>query len=144
MNSLLTFVVGDERYGVAIDQVQEVVRAPRLDPVPRAPSWLAGAINLHGSPRAVIDLPAFLGFPGGDRDPRLIALTPAASGLALAITRLESIVDCDLEAVLPRQEDDDSCVRGVLPQPERMINLLHLERLLQRLESKLGDKEWVR
>lgn len=143
MLALLTFRLGEETYGLEIDRVQEVLLSPRLHPVPRAPRHLLGALNLHGSPRAVLDLPGFLGFGAADRDARIVALTPASSGLAFAVTRLGSIRSLAAENLLPAPEaaDPASCVRAVLPLEEGVINLLHLERLLQRLEDAVRPAE---
>lgn len=142
MDQLLCFRVADEVYGLEIDAVQEVVAAPQVNPVCRAPQALQGMINLHGSPRAVLNLPLFLGFDASPLDPRLIALTPGCSGLALAVTELLGIRPLDPDHVLPHPEErPEACLRAVLQMEDAMINLLHLERLRQRLEQACDRQE---
>ena len=58
-----TFRVGSSLFGADVHHVQEVVRDQLLEPVPRAPSAIAGLINLRGQILAVIDLRSRLGFP---------------------------------------------------------------------------------
>ena len=135
MDQLLCFRVADETYGLEIEAIQEVVKAPRINPVCRTPQMILGLINLHGSPRTVINLPTLLGFDQGPLDPRLVALTPGCSGLALAVTELLGIRPLDPDHVLPHPEErPEACLRAVLQMDDAMISLLHLERLRQRLE----------
>jgi purine-binding chemotaxis protein CheW len=53
--------IGDERYGVELADVAEVLAAVRCTPVPGAPTALAGVIGVHGEIRPVIDLRRLLG-----------------------------------------------------------------------------------
>ena len=137
MKQLLTFHLGAEVYGLEVNRIQEVIESPRLNYIPRAPEVFLGAINVHGSPRTALHLPQFLGFSQTGIDSRIIALTPADSALALAVTRLGGIIPLDPELVLPRQEGsaENSCIRAVLQREEGMINLLHLDQLLVLVEQ---------
>jgi purine-binding chemotaxis protein CheW len=55
------FTLADERYGIETRFVREVVRLADYTPVPGAPDFLLGVINLRGEIVAVIDLRKFLG-----------------------------------------------------------------------------------
>ena len=57
MEQLLTFSVQDERYGIDIKDVQEIIESPQLHYVPRAPDVCLGVINFHGNIVSVVDLP---------------------------------------------------------------------------------------
>jgi purine-binding chemotaxis protein CheW len=60
-----TFTLASERYGLATAHVREVVRLTDYTPVPGAPAFLAGVVNLRGDILAVFDLRPFLGVAGG-------------------------------------------------------------------------------
>jgi purine-binding chemotaxis protein CheW len=60
-----TFTLADERYGLETAHVREVVRLTDYTPVPGAPGFLAGVVNLRGDILAVFDLRPFLGVAGG-------------------------------------------------------------------------------
>ncbi|MCK5189338.1 MAG: chemotaxis protein CheW, partial [Methylococcales bacterium] len=45
----VTFRLGDEKYGINVMQVQEVLRITEIAPVPGAPSYVLGIINLRGN-----------------------------------------------------------------------------------------------
>ena len=52
----LTFLLGDEEYGVEILNVQEIKSWGPCTPLPRAPRHLLGVINLRGAIVPIIDL----------------------------------------------------------------------------------------
>lgn len=58
---ILTFSLGNERYAVESRHVQEVVRLTDYTPLPGAPDFLVGIMNLRGDILAVIDLRKFFG-----------------------------------------------------------------------------------
>ena len=45
----VTFRLDGETYGINVMQVQEVLRYSEIAPVPGAPSYVLGIINLRGS-----------------------------------------------------------------------------------------------
>jgi purine-binding chemotaxis protein CheW len=52
----LTFVLGDEEYGVDILRVQEIRGWDRATPIPNTPDYVRGVINLRGAVVPIIDL----------------------------------------------------------------------------------------
>ncbi|BBO79874.1 chemotaxis protein CheW [Desulfosarcina ovata subsp. sediminis] len=53
---LVGFVIGEERFGVDILTVQEIIRDVTITAIPDSPDFLEGVINLRGSIIPVIDL----------------------------------------------------------------------------------------
>jgi purine-binding chemotaxis protein CheW len=51
----VTFQLDDETYGIDVMQIREVLRTPEISPVPGAPSFVLGIINLRGNVVAIID-----------------------------------------------------------------------------------------
>ncbi|MDR6354529.1 chemotaxis signal transduction protein [Pseudomonas psychrotolerans] len=51
----VTFRLDNETYGINVMQVQEVLRYTEIAPVPGAPSYVLGIINLRGNVVTVID-----------------------------------------------------------------------------------------
>ncbi|UCH75623.1 MAG: chemotaxis protein CheW [Rhodospirillales bacterium] len=60
-DQLVTMVVDDQLFGIPILQVQDIVEASKITPVPLAPSAIAGVLNLRGRIVTVIDLRKLLG-----------------------------------------------------------------------------------
>ena len=53
---IVVFKIGDEEYGLDINQVQSIERILPITRVPNAPSFVTGVINLRGNVTPVIDL----------------------------------------------------------------------------------------
>src|SRR5690554_480611 len=51
----VTFRLDNETYGINVMQVQEVLRHTEIAPVPGAPEYVLGIINLRGNVVTVID-----------------------------------------------------------------------------------------
>jgi purine-binding chemotaxis protein CheW len=137
MEQVLAFRLGEELYGLEVENIQEIVESPTFHYIPRAPACFLGAINFHGCILPVLDLPAYLGIAGEKRDPRIIVLPSCLCPLALAVTLIRRIVPLDAETFLPFQEEQpmDMYVRATFRGEEEVINLFDVARLLVSLEK---------
>lgn len=59
----LTFVLGDEEYGLEILKVREIIGLMDITTVPQTPEFIKGVINLRGKVIPVIDLRLKFGMP---------------------------------------------------------------------------------
>lgn len=62
-NSYLTFALGDEKFAIPVDHVQEVVEFGHVTKVPNAPAYMLGIINLRGRVLPLLDTKLKLGLP---------------------------------------------------------------------------------
>jgi len=53
---LVSFIVGNEVFGVSILSVQEIIRMANITPIPNAPDFIEGVINLRGKVIPIVDL----------------------------------------------------------------------------------------
>ena len=53
---LVSFSVGNEKYGVHIEQVQEIIRMPGITHLPQTEDYIKGIINLRGNIIPIIDM----------------------------------------------------------------------------------------
>ena len=58
---MINFTLGGDEYAVEIQKVREVINFRELTPLPKAPSFVKGIINLRGEVIPVIDLREKLG-----------------------------------------------------------------------------------
>src|SRR3954464_15452518 len=66
----VTFAVGDQLFGVPVQQVQDILTLHAIAPVPLGPSEVKGMINLRGRIVTVVDVRTRLGLKpaeGGSR-----------------------------------------------------------------------------
>lgn len=57
----LVFRVGKDLYGVSLGTVREVIALPEVTPVPSAPPYFLGVVNLRGQVTSIVDLRIRLG-----------------------------------------------------------------------------------
>jgi purine-binding chemotaxis protein CheW len=62
-NAYLTFVLGEEKFAIRVDHVQEVVEFGQVTKVPNAPNYMLGIINLRGRVLPLLDTKLKLGLP---------------------------------------------------------------------------------
>lgn len=64
---LILFNLGNTLYGIPIEQVSEINRLETITPLPKAPQFIEGVINLRGNVVPVIDLRRRFGMNKVDR-----------------------------------------------------------------------------
>lgn len=60
---IIVFRLGNQEYGLPIDQIKEVVITPPITKVPLSASYIKGVANVRGNILAVVDLAQRLGLP---------------------------------------------------------------------------------
>ncbi len=66
MDRYLCFSLGAERFAIPLLQVREVIAPPATTPVPQAPAYCVGYMNLRGEIITVLDLRKKFGIKGAD------------------------------------------------------------------------------
>ncbi|PLX94348.1 MAG: hypothetical protein C0621_05605 [Desulfuromonas sp.] len=137
MEKVLIFTLGDERYGLEVAHIQEIVESPPLFYIPRAPGHYRGALNFHGTILPVLDLPLYLGFSQAECGERVVVLPPSLGTLALAVTAIERIVPFESDSLLPVPQErlGHGYIRAALEREGDVINMLDIERLLTTLDQ---------
>ena len=64
-SQVVIFALGREEYGMPIEVVREITRLGVVRPIPQAPSYVKGLINIRGAAIPLIDLHVRFGVPGG-------------------------------------------------------------------------------
>jgi len=140
---VLVFVLGREEYGVDILKVQEIRGYEKVTPIPAAPGYLKGVVNLRGIIVPVIDLRVKFGMP----DPRYDAFTVVVI-LRLARRVIGVVVDGVSDVMALRAQDvkpapqlgsvvESSFIEGLGTEGDRMVLLLDIEKLLSTGELNL-------
>ena len=140
----LTFVVGDEEYGVGILQTKEIIEYDTVTTVPNAPSFIRGVINLRGSVVPVVDLAVRFGrTPGAiTRRSCIVVVEMRHEGArtivgiaADRVTQVAELAAADVEAVPEFGTGGRSAfLTGLGRSGKRFLLLLDTEKLLDGTE----------
>ncbi|MEM6531088.1 MAG: chemotaxis protein CheW [Myxococcota bacterium] len=138
-NQLLTFMIGDEEYGVDILCVQEIRAWQETMPIPKAPSFIKGAINIRGEIVPIADLRERLGFDVREYGPMtVVVVVRVESGNA---SRLIGLVVDAMSDVRNMPDDglreppdlgetgNTAFARGIAVLGDKMVIVLNLEEL---------------
>jgi len=130
MKQLLPFKVGYESYALELNEIQEIVEQPRINPFPGAPEIVAGAIAFHGRIVPVISMPKLLNFPTGKIGTRLIVLVNERGPIALGVDQVGSIISLDSSAFNPIQSfTERKYISDVVNWRGTMLGLLQLDQV---------------
>lgn len=94
---VVEFQLGEEHYALDIQIAREIVEMMPITPLPRAPRYLAGIINLRGEITNIIDLRDLLGLPVSERveSQKIVVLMPDVAGgsnLGIIVDDVHSVV----------------------------------------------------
>jgi purine-binding chemotaxis protein CheW len=102
---VVEFLLGGERYALDIQLAREIVEMIPITPIPRAPPYISGVINLRGEITNIMNLNTLLGLPPQEtrENQKIIVLVPdAAAGSNVGIivdevTSVLQIAETDIE-----------------------------------------------
>jgi purine-binding chemotaxis protein CheW len=129
---MVVLAVGEERYGVEVQDVQEIEPLDKITPIPGTPAFWTGVVNLRGSMYPVLDIERYLGLPSSDEveNPKVALVSRNGISVGLLVDEVPEIRQVKLAEVGPPVADGSSkaeVVRGVTPD---MLSVLDLEALL--------------
>ena len=138
----VTFRLAGETYGVNVMQVQEVLRYTEIAPVPGAPPYVLGIINLRGNVVTVIDTRHRFGLDPGDTTDQTRIVIIEAEKHVVGI-----LVDSVAEVVYLRQseienapnvgnEESAKFIQGVCHKNNELLILIELNKMI-------SDDEWA-
>lgn len=141
-HELIAFRIGGQQFCVDIRAVREIRGWAHATPLPQAPSWVKGVINLRGTVLPIIDLGARLGFGATIPSQRHVIIVARVSDktVGLLVEAVSDILTVGAESIQPAP--DVSCeavrlfVKGVIAQESDMISLVSLDGILPETELR--------
>jgi purine-binding chemotaxis protein CheW len=140
---VLVFVLGSEEYGVDILKVQEIRGYEKVTPIPSAPDYLKGVVNLRGIIVPVVDLRVKFGVanPRYDAFTVVVILRLAQRVIGVVVDGVSDVVALSRDEVKAAPQlgtvVDGSFIAGLATQGDRMVLLLDIEKLLSTGELNL-------
>jgi purine-binding chemotaxis protein CheW len=87
------FRLGEERYCADLAQLAEVLPYVGCTPIPGAPGFVLGVVNLRGEIRPVLSLATLLGLPGAKDEGGLVAfLRGDGREIGLRLDKIEGVI----------------------------------------------------
>lgn len=137
----VTYKVDNETYGINVMQVQEVLRYTEIAPVPGAPDYVLGIINLRGSVVTVLDTRLRFGLAQAEStdNTRIIIIETEHHRVGLLVDSVAEVVDLRQSEIetAPNVGNEDSAkfIQGVANRGGELLILVDINKLL-------NDQEW--
>jgi purine-binding chemotaxis protein CheW len=138
----ITFVSGEQEYGANIMTIREIRGWTETTPLPHAPSYVRGVINLRGVVLPVVDLKARLGRGITPANPKhvIIVIDAGSRTLGLLVDAVSDILTARASEIQPTPElardAQSDFVDGIVILDQRMVTLLSLEKLATSLAGE--------
>ncbi|MFK8068209.1 MAG: chemotaxis protein CheW [Gammaproteobacteria bacterium] len=137
----VTFRLDGETYGINVMQVQEVLRMTEVAPVPGAPDYVVGIINLRGNVVTVIDTRKRFGLMPKDHDDatRIVIIESDNNIVGILVDSVAEVVNLRGSQIetAPNvgNEESSKYIQGVFSREEDILILVDLNKFL-------SDDEW--
>jgi len=138
---IVVFELGEERYGLDIATVYEIIRHQPITAVPQAPAFVEGVINLRGRIIPVVDLRERFGMATGEltRASRIVVAEAAGTRVGLVVDGVSEVLMVPADAIEPTPEvaagSEAAYLRGIAKLGERLIILLALDGLFGEADA---------
>ena len=137
---VLVFVLGKEEYGVDILKVQEIRGYEKVTPIPAAPAYLKGVVNLRGIIVPVIDLRIKFGMadPKYDSFTVVIILRLATRVIGMVVDGVSDVMELHAAEIQPAPDMGsllaESFLLEIATHDDRMVMLVDIDKLLETRE----------
>lgn len=149
---IVTFKLGNEQYGILVQNVREIIKARSFTKVPNAPPYLEGVINLRGQILPVINLKKLLNIELADEkangglneedkikrltQTRIIVVELGEEDVGLLVDQVIGVMQVSKENMMPTpsyiKSSDAYFIDSIIKNGEDLIMLLDIKNLLNR------------
>lgn len=137
----VTFRLEREKYCVNVMQVQEVLRISEIAPVPGAPSYVLGIINLRGNVVTVVDTRKRFGLSPKETDDatRIVIIEVNGNVIGMLVDSVADVVDLKKSEIESAPnvgtEESSKYIQGVASREGELLIVVDLNKFL-------SDEEW--
>ena len=141
---LIVFRLGDEEYGLRIEQVKEVTITPEIARMPKTPPFIKGIANLRGDIIAIVDLEERFGLrPAGQELPATsytLAIEAKDYTIGIVVREVPQPLSIPM-SIIEKAPDfiqdiniNDKYIEGIAKVDGRIIIVLDMLKLLTPAE----------
>jgi len=134
---LVSFILGEEEFGVDILKIQEINKMLAITPVPDAPGYVKGVINLRGRIIPIVDLRCRFGFPERepDKNTRIVVAELGGKIVGLVVDAVMEVMRISSSVFEPPPQfltgAQSEYITAVGKLDDRLLLLLDLDRVLE-------------
>lgn len=138
---LACFQVGDQMYALDILRIKEVIRPQKLTPVPKAPVFIEGVINLRGVVIPVVDLRRRFDQPVSEAGQKNRTIVSVLGGkiIGLMVDEVAEVRNFTRQEIQPAPRflkgKETDYFLGVCQRDDDLVMIVNLEKILSTDEK---------
>lgn len=144
-NEFLTFVLGNEEYGIEILKVQEIRGYETATAIANTPEFIKGVLNLRGVIVPIVDLRLKFNLGKAEYNDFTVVIILNVDGrvVGIVVDSVSDVITLPHESIRPAPEFssalDTSYIMGLGTIEQRMLILMDIEKLMSASEMALRD-----
>lgn len=138
---IVVFKLGNEEYGLHIDQIKEVVITPAITRMPQTPSFVKGVANIRGNVIAIFDLEDRFNLTRtildrGSKYTLVVESDDVKLGLLVnEVPNTISVNASDLDegvGIINDSSSDSNYIKGIIKSGQRLIILIDIFKVIDQ------------
>lgn len=139
---LTTFQIGTDHFGIEVMKVQEVTGEPTVIPVPLAPRFVRGLINLRGQLATALGLRELFGVDKNESKNQMSVVCRMEGNLvSLMVDSIGDVIETDGKSFEPPPDTIPVGVRrfikGIYKMNGTLLSVLDLEKISKELSPSV-------
>lgn len=134
----ITFSLGQERYGIELNEGKEILLPPEITRVPNTPDYVNGVINLRGGVITILDFKDILGIEKNKNDgykkeeKRIIIITIGNITSGFMVDQMQGILTLAGEDIEKENKNEmkSEFIKGIYTEANNVIPIIDLKRLI--------------
>jgi purine-binding chemotaxis protein CheW len=99
---LACFTLADQSYAIDIMKIRQIIRPTKIRPLPEAPMFVEGVINLRGAVIPIIDLRKRFGLEiKPDKEPRVIIVSVDKQVVGIVVDDVSEVISVSSDQIQP-------------------------------------------
>jgi len=146
-NQFVTFVIGEETYGVEVLKVQEIIGMTQITHVPNAMSFMKGVINLRGSVVPVVDMRIKFSMGEREYDTFTVIIIVEVRGrmIGMIVDSVSDVVNIPVRSIQDTPhfsaKIETDFIMGIGQVEEKLVIILDVDRIMSSEEMTELDRE---
>ncbi len=135
-NKFLTFMLGQEEYGIEISCIKEIIGIQKITEIPDMPRYVRGVINLRGKVVPALDVRIHFGMEERAYDEKtcIIVVEHDGTSTGLIVDQVSEVTDIHSDSIEPppriNRSSHNRFVQGLGKVNETVKILLNIQQLL--------------
>ena len=138
----MCFNLGSEEYAVPLLTIREVVALPKVAPIPQAPPYFLGLMNLRGNIIPLVDLRLKMGIQASSKSESVVVILDIETTLiGMMVDSINHVLNAPRDKIAPAPKPDKSgkynYITGVYRKDTNLVLILDIKNALDSSDHNL-------